>query len=876
MNKSLFAPTLFTKRLFQNRRNTVILVVAFTFIMGGAIGALFPFMISTYTAHAMNSFQATIKVNPTSGAYSIRNDQVPITVTGSHYTANETVQVYWNYTGPSTGTLVATATADIKGAFSVSFLRQLAAAGPHTIAAVGQTSGFIATGTFTEYPLFYLRPQAAGPGTVTTAYGDAYAAGETVNIYWKYNGVGTGQLLGTAVSNSTGSFTTTITIPAKSKPGFYFLAGVGQTSQYVSKYGFTLYKPTLALAPLTGSSGVSLTVSAFGFRGLEKADIYWNNSPTPVTTVATSSYGYLQPTTIPVPAGTPPGSYPVTIKGETSHISIGNIYTVVAPAFSLNLTSSPSGAAIQLQGQGFAPGETVNISWNTTQVATAVAGYSGIVQSQFLAPVASNGPYTVTALGVTSNTPVRQTFTIANGLAASPASEAPGNTITVNGTGYQVNESVNLYWDTTSSTPITTKTADANGNILAKFAIPTSMTPGNHTIIGVGSTSGHSFTAPESINTNWGNFGYDNNHYRENLNEYTLSNSNVANLQLKWSAGTVPNLEASPMYSNGIVYQPTMDGKLNAYSATTGTALWSFNCQCPFSNVSSPLVDPANSLVFFGTDGYGDEGIPLPFYALDARTGTLVWSIILDWRQVGFPTLASNTLYIGTSHDDQINSSMYAIDELSGHIQWRYLSETGFWGAVGVDMVNNVAISGLADPSDAIIAFNAQTGAVLWKTTLPHYGPDDDISSGITITNGEVFASSKNGYVYELNEQTGAINWSTLVGSQGIGNISTQAISSTGTLYIGSMDGNLYAVSISNGAILWKTPTKGKIFSSPAIANGVVYFSSFDKNIYAVDATTGAMLWKYTTSQKSYSSPIVVNGWLYCSSSDGKLYAFSL
>ena len=875
MNNVFVVPAQFTRQWFKSRRNIVIVVLTLAFILGGVV-TLLP---ASRGAGAAGS--ASISISPTSGGYSNRDDQIPITVEGSQYAANETINVYWNYTGPNTGRLVASTTADENGAFTVAFLRQLAAAGTYTIAAVGQTSGFVATGKFTQYPLFYEHPQAGAPGTKTIAYGNAYEAHEKVDVYWDYKHPGTRKLLATATSNSTGSFTVQVTIPATATPGIYFMAGIGETSKYLDTYQYLIYSPTLALAPLQGSSGIPLTVSAYGFVGFETVNIYWRNAPTPILAVPTNGYGYVKPTTITVPASTVPGSYPVTLIGKTSHITVTNEYTVVVPGFSLSETSGPVGEKIKLDGQGFATGETVNVFWTAsggsgTKLASAVAGYSGDVHCAFPVPHTSKGTYTLTAIGASSNTTIQHTFTIANGIAASPSSNEPGQTIAVNGTGFQAKETVNVYWDTTSSTPVTNVIASLDGNMQALFPISTKLVPGTHEIIAVGKVSGRSFTTSEIINTNWGDFGFDTNHHRENLAEYTVGTANVDQLKLQWEVTTATGLRASPVYSKGLVYLPTMDGHLNAYNATTGTLQWQFTCNGPFRNFSSALADPLNNMVFFGTVGYYDDGIPSPFYALNAQTGKLEWSVILNWQQAGFPTLALNTLYVQTSHLYHPNNSVYAIDELTGHIQWQYMTNAGVWGAVAVDPNIHLAFTGIGDPEDAIAAIDTKTGTAIWQTTIPHFTADDDVGSGISIANGTIFADSKNGYEYALNEGTGAIVWSTLVGTPGIGNISTQAVSAQGILYVGSLDNDFYAISISNGAILWKVHTKAHIFSSPAIANGVVYFSSFDSNIYAVDANTGAVLWTYNTGLSSYCSPVVVNGWLYCGSTNGNFYAFSL
>lgn len=875
MPKESYIFKLPAQRYFRNEWGIPILILALSLVVSGIIIAL-PLQ-HPQSAHASS---ATLTVTPIKGAYTNHSDQIPITVQGTLYMPNEVVKVYWNYTGPGTGTLQVTATANAKGNFSVDFLRVLAAHGTYTIAGVGQTSGSVATATFTQLPQVYLRPQAGGPGSVTTVQGDAFDAGEVVKIFWNTKGHASGVLIATATGNSTGSFTVNATIPNGYAPGVYYVAGIGQTSKLITTYKYTIYTPTFALAPVKGSANTTMTLSAYGFTGLESVDIFWNNGSTPMASATTNGFGYLSPTKVTVPAAEV-GSYPVKVVGRTSQLAITNTYTVLSPSSSLSASSGPVGLNVAITGQGYAANEKVHIIWNYTgpgtgnKVANLTPGYSGTIQGNFTIPTAANGAYTVAAIGATSNSITQNTFTLHNSLAANPSTNSPGQSITAVGSGFQANESVKLYWTNASGALLAISSVDANGNISQAVTIPTSATPGSNSLIGVGQISGRKFSAPVTVNTNWGDFGFDPAHHRVNPNEYELGVSNVGNLQPKWSGTTAVGLKDSPVYANGIVYIATMDGLLNAYDATSGTLKWSFNPHSTFRNYSAPAVDPVTGLVFFGTVGNVDEGIPSPYYAVDAQTGVLQWSVILAWHQVSFPTVAFKTLYLGTSHLDHNSSSIYAIDEVSGYIRWQYSGNNGFWGAIGVDLNTNTVFSGVGDPNAAVVALDATTGALVWNYPVPQFGPDDDVGSGITVTNGLVYASSKNGSVYAIHENTGTLAWSTPIGQQSNGDISTQAVSDNGTVYVGTISGNLYALNALTGAILWKTHAASSIFSSPAVANGVVYFSSYNK-IYALNASTGAILWNYLTGANSYSSPIVVNGWLYWGSGDGTFYGFSL
>jgi len=832
-------------------------------------------------AHAAPTLPARINIIPQAGAYSPHQS---IKVLGFNYAANENVAIYWNYNGPGTGTLEVTITTDATGAFTTSFKKPLAPTGAYTIAAVGQTSGFVATAPFQLLPELTLSPIAGGPGSKLFIFGNAFGANEAVNIYWNYTGPGTGIFLTTVTGNLTGTFKTTASVPSGTTPGLIPIAGVGQTSNAVGSYNFLLYPPTLALAPLSGSANTTPTLSAYGFKGSEKVNVFWNNGTIPVVTVSTTTLGYIGPTTFTVPASTTPGNHIVKAVGQLSHTVTTNTFTVVPPSSSLSLTSGPVGARVNISGQGYAPHELVNILWNysgpgTGTIVTKInVGISGMMSGSFNVPTNANGTYTVATVGTTSNIVTQNTYKLRNGLAVSPSTVSPGSSVTATGTGFQSNESVAFYLDSTIGHTLSSVTADASGNVSSTITIPIATAPGNHNLIGVGQISSTKFTTQVNLDTSWNQFGFDNAHHRQNYGEHVVDKTNVANLKLRWTAttGKAHTLFAgSPVYSNGTVYYVTPGGTLNAYNAATGAIKWQYVPQLGFPLYSSPLVDPVTNMVFFGTVPNFDPGAPSPFYALDTQTGTLKWSLLLPWNEYSFPSLAFKTIYVGTSRETG-PGTLEAIDEISGHVVWQNSTNGGVWGSVAVDTSTNTVFTSVGNPADTIDAYNATTGALIWQYAIPNSGPDDDPGSGITVANGLVYADSKIGSIYAIDEKTGTLSWAISIGAPNNGDVSTQAVSINGVLYVGSLDTNLYAINATTGVVLWKTATGAGIDSSPAIANGVVYVGSLDDKIYAMNQSTGAILWSYATGTPEYSSPIIANGWLYCGSAGGNFYAFSL
>ena len=126
---------------------------------------------------------------------------------------------------------------------------------------------------------------------------------------------------------------------------------------------------------------------------------------------------------------------------------------------------------------------------------------------------------------------------------------------------------------------------------------------------------------------------------------------------------------------------------------------------------------------------------------------------------------------------------------------WQHATNGGVWGSFAADTSTNTVFTSVGNPANTIIAYNATTGALIWQYAIPNSGPDDDPGSGLTVSNGLVYANSKIGSIYAINENTGTLSWSTPIGALNNGNVSSP-IFVNGWLYCGSTDGKLYAFSL--------------------------------------------------------------------------------
>jgi len=96
------------------------------------------------------------------------------------------------------------------------------------------------------------------------------------------------------------------------------------------------------------------------------------------------------------------------------------------------------------------------------------------------------------------------------------------------------------------------------------------------------------------------------------------------------------------------------------------------------------------------------------------------------------------------------------------------------------------------------------------------------------------------------------------------GEVRSSPVVAGGKIFIGGRDGSVWALDAETGAIMWQYSTEGYVDATPAASNGVVYAPSIDGRLYAFRADNGETpLWSYTTGSRDMSSPAVYDNRLY-------------
>jgi polyvinyl alcohol dehydrogenase (cytochrome) len=414
-----------------------------------------------------------------------------------------------------------------------------------------------------------------------------------------------------------------------------------------------------------------------------------------------------------------------------------------------------------------------------------------------------------------------------------------------------------------------------------------------------------------------------------------LTADQVPQLKLKWAFGYPTGLSAfgQPTVVSGRIFVGSDIGYVYSLDAQTGCVYWSY--QAKGSVRSAVSIAPVKNhgatkyAAYFG-DAHANV------YAVDAQTGEQLWMTRVDEhfvaRITAAPKVYDGVVYIPVSSSEEFSSSnldyscctgrgsVVALDAGTGKQVWKtYVVDTpkpvrknskgvqqfapsggSIWNSPTIDAKRNAIYFGTGDgqteptpdTTDAIMALDLKTGAVLWfyqaqagdafmggcngatrTDNCPKVnGPDQDIGNSPILRNlpdgkSVVVFGMKNGTVTALDpDRKGAVVWSVHVVDIPKGQENTFAAYLNGVVWGGAADdrnvyyglqsGGMVALSLATGDVVWRAafpkPEGARVINSAAATAmpGVVFVAGSDGKLHAVSTVDGHILWEYDTARK--------------------------
>ncbi|HXW73718.1 MAG TPA: PQQ-binding-like beta-propeller repeat protein [Steroidobacteraceae bacterium] len=127
--------------------------------------------------------------------------------------------------------------------------------------------------------------------------------------------------------------------------------------------------------------------------------------------------------------------------------------------------------------------------------------------------------------------------------------------------------------------------------------------------------------------------------------EFDILSLNPANCALNWRTHedyprNIKPANRGAAYLDGMLFRGTQDGRVLAYDFRTGERLWATRIADPKLGESVPAAPIAwDGLVFIGNSGGDFKGGKGHMFALDAKTGRIVWEFFLAPKTANDPVL---------------------------------------------------------------------------------------------------------------------------------------------------------------------------------------------------------------------------------------------
>jgi polyvinyl alcohol dehydrogenase (cytochrome) len=411
-----------------------------------------------------------------------------------------------------------------------------------------------------------------------------------------------------------------------------------------------------------------------------------------------------------------------------------------------------------------------------------------------------------------------------------------------------------------------------------------------------------------------------------------ITAEDVPHLKLAWAFGLPDTLTVfgQPTIAGGRLFFGSADGTVYSLNARSGCVYWTFKAP---TQVRSPIsLGPLGKGSYVAYFGDGQTNV----YALDAQTGELIWKVKVEDHKLagitGGPRLYDGRLYIPVRSGSEemmasnpkyacctFRGSVVALDAATGKQIWKTFtipdpptttrknkagtdlfgpSGAAVWSSPTIDVKRKAVYVGTgnnySEPvtkySDAVLAFDLDTGSLRWATQLspdvwnfscsmPDKAscpekPDGDTDVGTppilrTLPNGKdiIVVGQKSGFVHALDpDKKGSIVWQNRIGKgSALGGVLWGLAADNDVLYAPLSDvlvpgggGGLFALKVATGDKVWYAPPaepacKGKKGCSPAqmapatLITGAVFSGSMDGHLRAYSTADGKVIWDFDT-----------------------------
>jgi outer membrane protein assembly factor BamB len=343
-----------------------------------------------------------------------------------------------------------------------------------------------------------------------------------------------------------------------------------------------------------------------------------------------------------------------------------------------------------------------------------------------------------------------------------------------------------------------------------------------------------------------------------------------------WKLKARADIEFPPSVAYGKVYVAQQKGRFFALNARTGKVVWTRHfTRCA---AASPTIE--DGIVY---QAYMHE-LPCQKHAGGARGFVVAWNARNGkeyWRvRAGSvessPVVAGKNLYFGSW-----DGRLYAY-RLRGKrkplLRWTFRADDQIVAAPAFAARTLY----VATSNGSVYAVDAKTGRQRWhSTSFARFGRREYFYATPTVAYGRVFIGNADGTVYAYGASTGNLLWAREVGTY----VYTAAAVWRNMVFVGTWDGTFIALDARSGEPRWRFSAPSGITGAPTVLAGIVYFSTCGRcgagglrrvkigprRTFGLNARNGDVIWRFHDGKYS---PLVADGHRIYVAGRNKVYAF--
>lgn len=322
-------------------------------------------------------------------------------------------------------------------------------------------------------------------------------------------------------------------------------------------------------------------------------------------------------------------------------------------------------------------------------------------------------------------------------------------------------------------------------------------------------------------------------------------------------------LTLAPAVTDAGVYVADAEGTVSAYGTEKGKQQW----RVKTNDHITGGVYAGDDVVIYGTR----EGEAV---ALAATDGEEQWRKALSSEVLSPPGVAAG-MAVFQIPDGQV----FALDLQTGDVLWQYEepAPTLMLRGTATPIIDGGHVF-VAFANGKVAALETSTGVPVWERRVAEpIGRSElerlvDINNNLIVEGGGVFASSYQGAVTVLDENSGQQYWRKDMSTFGA------MASSYGVLFIADSTGHVWAIDQRSGDSLWKQEDLyGRGLTGVAVQNNQVVVGDSEGYLHWFDGVTGHLTARTRHHRKGFAAaPVSHNDVLYVYGKRGQLTAYAI